>query len=123
MDEFISIAFPEEYDELDQESLLSYFRDCLGTPEDLGELADALDLCCDLPNSRTSLNQVKIMEVIVLGDSIAIEYFVELSEYQACKDVNGVYPFHRTLVGEQIAFGWRFKKHIYSETRSTQDEL
>ena len=123
MDEFITRPVPEEDDELDQESLLAYFSDLLGTADGLGELADALDLGCDPPNSRASLDVVKIMQVSVRGDSIAIEYFVERSEYQACKDVNGTYSYDRQLTGMQIADEWQFKKHVYPESRSTHDEL
>jgi hypothetical protein len=123
MSGFVEIPAPENFQNYAEHFRLSYFQKTLGSVNNLGELASALDLGCDPPNTRAILDSVMIEHVSIDADEIRIEYTVELSEFQACKDINGHYTFLRTITGVRSGNAWRFRKHITLEERSTHDEL
>lgn len=121
MDDFVEVPIPCDIENYDEDSLRRYFQYEL---ENIGDgFSEALDLACDQPNSTAVLDSVTINHVSIASDSIEIDYCVELSEYQACKDLNGYHSFERTVAGKQFGDNWRFKKYIYVSERSTHDEL
>lgn len=121
MSGFIEIPIPAIMERDERESLRSYFQD--QTQDTRSGFAEALDLTCDQKNAHAILENVTINHVSVTGDSIEIEYRVELSEFQACKLSMHDYSFRRTLTGYQFGNFWRFQKYVPAAERSTCDEL
>ena len=121
VDGFIEIPVPDDIENHVEESLLSYFQNQLEKIE--GGVSEALDLTCDHADRRAVLEHVRITRVSINGDSIELEYLVELSKFEACKGVLDDYTFSRTVTGQQVAGIWRFEKQIPLPERSTQDEL
>jgi len=121
MDGFIEIPVPDDIDNLNEESLLSYFQDQLENIE--ARVSEALDLTCDHADRRAVLERVRMTGVSISGDSIELAYLVELSKFEACKGVLDDYTFSRKVTGRQVAGVWRFEKQIPAPVRSTHDEL
>jgi|GEM_PF-3478086 len=118
---FIEIPVPDEIDNLNEESLLSYFQDQL---EGIGGgVSEALDLACDHADRRAVIERVRMTRVSITGHSIELAYLVELSKFEACRGVLDDYTFSRTVRGQQAAGVWRFEKQIPVPQRSTHDEL
>ena len=121
MDDFVEVSIPENIEHQNEEFLRRYFQERL---EEIGHgFSEALDLACDQRTSHAILDCVTINRVLVLGDSMKIGYRVELSEFQACKDVIACHSFDRTVIGKRFGHDWRFKKHVLIPERSTNDEL
>ena len=121
MNGFIEIPVPDDTENHDEESLLSYFQDQLEKIE--GGVSEALDLTCDHADRRAVLERVRITRVSIAGDSIELAYLVELSKFEACKGVLDDYTFSRKVTGQQVAGVWRFGKQLPAPERSTHDEL
>ncbi len=121
MDGFIEIPVPDDIENHNEESLLSYFQDQL---EGIGGgVSEALDLTCDHADRRAILERVRMTRVSITGDSIELVYLVELSKFEACKGVLDGYTFSRSVTGQHMAGIWRFEKQIHAPDRSTHDEL
>ena len=121
MDGFIEIPVPDDTENHDEESLLSYFQDQFAKIE--GRVSEALDLTCDHADRRAVLERVRITRVSIAGDSIELAYLVELSKFEACRGVLDDYTFSRNVRGQKVADAWRFEKQIPAPQRSTHDEL
>lgn len=121
MDGFIEIPVPADIKNHDAESLRDYFQHQL--ENSAGGVSDLLDLTCDHANRGAILERVKITRVAMNGPVIELEYLVELSKFQACKDVLDDYSFSRSITGQKIADVWRFRKFSPAPARSTHDEL
>jgi hypothetical protein len=121
MDGFIEIPVPADIENDDPESLRDYFQHQL--ENSAGGVSDVLDLTCDHSNRGAILERVRIMRVAINGPVIELEYLVELSKFQACKDVMDNYRFTRSVTGQKVADVWRFRKFSRVPERSTHDEL
>ena len=121
MDGFIEIPVPADIAGHDTESLRDYFQHQL--EHIAGGVSDALDLTCDHANRGAILERVKITRVAISGQFIKLEYLVELSKFQACKDVLEDHSFSRSVTGQKVGDNWRFRKFSPVPERSTHDEL
>ena len=118
---FAVIPIPAGRERHEQELLRCYLQGQMDANR--SGFTEALDLACDQKNSHAILQKVTIKRVSVTGDSIEIHYHVELSEFQACKDVMNDYSFMRTVIGKEFGNVWRFEKYVPTAQRSTCDEL
>ena len=122
MNDSIDVAIPAATDHSDSaEDLRLYFQAMLQDVS--GDFSKALDFGCDHRKSNAILERVTIKRVLVDGNRIVIDYYVELSVFKACILQTDSYSFHRTVSGVRVENFWRFIKYIPQPERSSADEL
>jgi len=119
MEEYVEIPIPEDFEESKEDLCLYFQNEC----DEESNFICALDLECEPQNSRAVLDKVIVTSVEQFKDQITIEYSIELSQYQPCKDVQGTWDFDRILIGVRIGNVWKFKIHVSTEERSTYEEF
>jgi hypothetical protein len=119
----IPIPVPEEEgDELD---LRSHFQELANLEEGSADFRSVLDLSPPTPDdSRVTLSSIDVTEVERFDDCVAVSYDVEWSAYYGCSDVDGpLYENGLTVTGFVEGDSWVFRRHVYPERPSPNEEL
>lgn len=114
------VEVPTEFVDLPADLQLAVLNERMCRPD---AVSDAMDLECDASAVHPDLKSVRIESLHIEGESVALVYRVEFSEWRACLMESRDWSFRREITGKLNNSRITFVRFLSPERRSTVDEF